>query len=242
MLRLISLGAALAVIGCRSVAQSSIRTKAPDIRRIHPAPGTHLIRFQELDEGVYKGSKPKTDADFEFLQAKGIKYIVNLKVFPWINNWEKHKAKKYGMTLLTGTISASPMEPSENHVNAVLCLLRDKRYHPIYFHCDLGRDRAMLIVGLYEMYYKGKPKEEAYKEMKYYGFKDDWTLAGLKNYFEKHSQQPVRRYVPHCPERPLKNTPIRSEADNSHEMDSVTFPDSIAPCPEPSEELVLQRK
>jgi hypothetical protein len=25
----------------------------------------------------------------------------------------------------------------------------DKRYHPIYFDSDLGRDRAMLIVGLY---------------------------------------------------------------------------------------------
>jgi len=40
------------------------------------------------------------------------------------------------------------------------------------------------------MYYKGKSKEEAYKEMKYYGFNDGWGLRGLKRYFEKHSQQP----------------------------------------------------
>src|SRR3979490_2599060 len=97
----------LGLVGCRSVAQSPVRTNAPDIRRIHPAPGTHLVRFQELDEGVYKGSKPKTDADYEFLQSKGIKYIVDLKFFPWLNKWEKHKAKKHGMILLTGTISAS---------------------------------------------------------------------------------------------------------------------------------------
>ncbi|HXN50881.1 MAG TPA: hypothetical protein VN943_03015 [Candidatus Acidoferrum sp.] len=140
---------ALAAVGCRSVAQSPIRNNTQGIRRIHPAPGTHLVRFQELDDGVYKGSKPKTDADYEFLQEKGIKYIVQLKVFPWLNNWEKQRAKKYGMTLLTGTISASPMEPSEKHINAVLCLLRNRRYHPIYIHCDLGRDRAMLITGLY---------------------------------------------------------------------------------------------
>jgi len=50
----------------------------------------------------------------------------------------------------------------------------------------------------YTNYYQGKSKEEAYKEMKYYGFKDSWTLAGLKNYFEKHSQQPVNQYVPRC--------------------------------------------
>jgi hypothetical protein len=151
----------LLAVGCRSVVQSPIRTNAPDIRRIHPAPGTNIVRFQQADDGVFKGSKPKTAADYQFLRAKGIKYIVDLKYFPWINNWEKRKARNYGMTMLTGTISVSPMVPSEKRVNAVLCLLHDKRYHPIYVHCDLGRDRAMLIVGLYEMYYNGKSKEEA---------------------------------------------------------------------------------
>jgi len=221
--------ALLSMIGCRSVAQSPIRSNAPDIRRIHPAQGTHLVRFQQLDVGVYKGSKPKTDADYQFLQSKGVKYIVNLKFFPWINNWEKHKARKYGMTLLTGTISASPMTPSESHVNAVLCLMRDKRYHPIYVHCDLGRDRAMLIAGLYEMYYQGKSKEDAFKEMKYYGFKDDWTLAGLKNYFEEHSTQPVSKYVPRCPERPLQAPGLHKETGSSKEVDSESN-NFIDPC------------
>jgi hypothetical protein len=198
---------ALAFIGCRSAVQSPMRNNAPDIRRIHPAPGTNLVRFQELDEGVYKGSKPKTDADYEFLQSKGVKYIVQLRYFPWLNWAEKRKAKKHGMTLLTGTISASTMQPRKKHIDAILCFLRDKRYHPLYVHCDLGRDRAMLITGLYEMYYKGKSKEDAYKEMKYYGFNDGWGLAGLKNYFEQHSQQPVSQYLPHCAENPASPLP-----------------------------------
>jgi hypothetical protein len=220
----------LAIIGSRAVAQSSIRTNAQDIRTIHPAEGTHLVRFQQLDEGVYKGSKPKTDADYQFLQSKGIKYLVTLRFFPFIHHSEKRKAKEYGMTLLTGTIGASPATPSEKHVNEILCLLRDKRYHPIYFHCDLGRDRAMLIAGLYEMYYKGKSKEEAWREMKYYGFKDDWTLAGLKNYFEKHSQQPVSKYVPHCPERPLESPGLHKETSESQEIDLDAYPDSLESC------------
>jgi hypothetical protein len=177
-----------------------------------------------LDEGVYKGSKPKTDADYEFLQEKGIKYILQLRLFPGLNKGEKQRAKKYGMTLLTGTINASPMEPSEKHINAVLCLLRDKRYHPIYIHCDLGRDRAMLITGLYEMYYKGRSKEEAYKEMKYYGFKDGWGLRGLKSYFEKHSKEPVSQYIPHCTERPLP-APQREEAGELQEINLETMLD-----------------
>jgi rhodanese/phosphatase family protein len=204
----------LVAVGCRSVGQSPVRNNAPDIRRIHPAPGTHFVRFQQLDEGVYKGSKPKIDADYEFLQSKGVKYILELRFFPWLNAIEKHKAKKHGMILLSRTISASTNEPSKKHVDAILCLLRDKRYHPIYFHCDLGRDRAMLIVGLYEMYYQGKSKGEAYKEMKYYGFKDSWTLAGLKRYFEKHSQQPVNQYVPRCAEREPQTASIRERASS----------------------------
>jgi len=64
------------------------------------------------------------------------------------------------------------------------------------------------------MYYQGKSKEEAYKEMKYYGFKDSWTLAGLKNYFEKHSQQPVSQYVPRCTEREPQPASIRERASS----------------------------
>lgn len=202
-------------MGCRSVAQPAIRNNAPDMRKVHPAPGTHLVRFQELDEGIYKGSKPKTDADYEFLRSKGVKFIVQLRLFPWLNLGEKETAKKYGMTLLTGTMSASPLEPSKRHVDAILCFLRDKRYHPLYIHCDLGRDRAMLIVGLYEMYYLGKSKQDAYKEMKYYGFKDDWTLAGLKNYFEHHSQQPVTQYLPHCAQPSIQANEPRASIDES---------------------------
>ena len=211
----------IACAGCRSVAQPPIRTNAPDIRRLHPAAGTALIRFQRIDEGVYKGSRPKTDADFEFLRSQGIRYIVNLKFFPWLNNIEKRRARRHGMIMLTGTIGAWTFQPSEKNVNAVLCLLRDKRYHPIYVHCDLGRDRAMLIVGLYEMYFNGKSKAEAWKEMQYYGFKDDWTLAGLKNYFEAHSQQPVNRFVPACPSanNPRNDRKLRTRTEGPISVD-----------------------
>lgn len=169
--------AACACVSCRSALEPPIRNNAPDIRRLHPAAGTALIRFQQIDDAVYKGSRPKTDADFQFLRSKGVRYIINLKFFPWLNQIEKRRARRQGMIMLTGQIGAWTFQPSEEHVNSVLCLMHDRRYQPIYVHCDLGRDRAMLIVGLYEMYYKGKSKEEAWHEMKYYGFKDDRTLS-----------------------------------------------------------------
>jgi hypothetical protein len=148
-------------VGCRSVAQPPVCGDAPDIRRIHPAPGTSIVRFEELDEGVYKGSKPKTEADYGFLKSRRVKYVVELRLFPGLNAIEKNRVKEHGMILIPATINASPIEPAERHVNQVLCLLHDPRYRPIYIHCDLGRDRAMLIAGLYGMYYRGMSKDEA---------------------------------------------------------------------------------
>lgn len=201
----------LGVAACRSAIDP--RAKSPDIARVHPAPGTNMVRFEELDEGVYHGSKPKTDADYEFLQSKNIKYIVDLKLFPYLYRGERDHAEQYGMTVIPATINASPMTPSEAHVNYILCLLHDKRYRPIYFHCDLGRDRAMLIVGLYDMYYRGMSKEAAWKHMKHFGFKDDWSLRGLKNYFETHSEQPVTRYIPDCSRVRKANPPAHADTE-----------------------------
>jgi hypothetical protein len=80
------------------------------------------------------------------------------------------------------------------------------------------------------MYYKGKSKEDAFKEMKYYGFKDDWTLAGLKDYFEKHSQQPVSKYIPHCPEHSLQSPALQKEAGELQEIDFDALPDLAESC------------
>jgi Tyrosine phosphatase family len=167
--------------------QYSVRTvSSRNIIADHPAPGTSIIRFGEVDAGVYRGSKPHTDADFRFLQSKHIHYILDIRFLPLLAAPEARKAREYGIGFLTSPMNGSPIPPSERHVNRILLILRDKRYHDIYFHCDLGRDRTSLIAGLYEMYFLGRSKQAAWEEMKQYGFKDSWTLAGLKSYFEKH--------------------------------------------------------
>jgi len=157
----------------------------------HPAPGTSVVRFTELDSNVYKGSKPKNDADYAFLQSKHVKYILNLRFLPLLSRPEQRKARKYGMTYVSVYINASPLSPSEKHVAKILEFLHDPCYQPIYFHCDIGRDRTSLIATLYRMYYSGLAPEDAWKEMKDYGFKDSWTLLGLKKYLNKHPKAPA---------------------------------------------------
>jgi hypothetical protein len=175
----------LLISGC-AIAQRDSRPSR------HPAPGTSIVRFAQVDVGLYKGSKPKTDADYRFLRSKNVKYILDLKFFPLLYRLEKRKAEKYGMVVIPATINASPFAPSEKHVQQILCVLADKRLRPLYFHCSVGRDRTSLIATLYELNYLGLSAKDARAEMERLGFKDDWTLRGLKAYLQHHSGSPSK--------------------------------------------------
>jgi hypothetical protein len=75
-----------------------------DSARDHPAPGTTLTRFEKIDDGVYKGSEPKNDADYQFLQSKQIQYIVAMKFFPLLDRLEVRRARKYGILVIPITM------------------------------------------------------------------------------------------------------------------------------------------
>lgn len=154
----------------------------------HPAPGTSITHFAQVDTSVYLGSKPKSSADFEFLRSKNIRYILNVKFLPFLTGPEKAKAKRYGIEFLSVLMNASPVAPCEKHVDEALRMMRT--HQPIYVHCVLGRDRTNLLGGLYRMYFLGVSRQKAWSEMKQDGFRDVWFLKGLSHYFEKHSTAP----------------------------------------------------
>jgi hypothetical protein len=121
------------------------------------------------------------------------KYIVDLQVIPLLTRLERRKAKKYGITLIPGTMNASPISPSEKHVSQILTILHDERYHPVYFHCKFGRDRTSIIAALYQMYFLGMSQQEAvqYLHDSGYGFKYGWLRSGLTRYLKKHPTPPA---------------------------------------------------
>ena len=157
------------------------------------AAGASLKHFGSIDDGVYKGSRPKSDADYRFLQSLHVKYIVDLQAIPFLTRFEKGKAKKYGITVIPGTMNASPISPSEEHITQILTILRDKRYRPVYFHCKFGRDRTAVIAALYQMYFQGMSQEEAvhYLHDTGYAFKFGWLRSGLTRYLKEHPTPPV---------------------------------------------------
>ena len=79
--------APLFVWGGHALAWTPAADNSPDdSSHRHPAPGASIVRFAQVDDGVYRGSRPKNDADFKFLQSKHIKCILELKFHPsWID-------------------------------------------------------------------------------------------------------------------------------------------------------------
>lgn len=174
-------------------ASSQAATSDSDFVSQTAAAGSSLKHFGSIDEGVYKGSRPKSDADYRFLQSLHIKYIVDLQVIPLLTRLEQRKAKKYGITVIPGIMNASPFSPSEKHIDKILAILRDERHHPIYFHCKFGRDRTAIIAALYQMYFLGMSPQEAdqYLHDSGYAFKFGWLRSGLTRYLKNHPNPPV---------------------------------------------------
>ena len=149
-----------------------------------------LQHFSKVADGVYKGSTPRNEAAFAMLRSYGIRTIVDIDFLPLTSRFEKSKADRYGMRFFAVKMNGSPVPPSERHVNQILAILHDKRYHPVYFHCALGRDRTSLIAALYKMYFEGYSERRAWQYMRESGFKDSWTLRGLKTYLDEHPRRP----------------------------------------------------
>ncbi len=71
--------AALLVASNLAIADKNVSRLGP---ADHPTPGTTIVRFGEVAPGVYRGSKPHTDADFRFLQSKHIRYDLDIRFLP----------------------------------------------------------------------------------------------------------------------------------------------------------------
>lgn len=174
--------------GALWVFSASLLSSQPAFTSEQAAEGSKLKHFAEVDKNIYKGSKPRSDADFRFLQSLHVRYIVDLEILPFMTSLEQRKANRYGITVIRGLMNASPVSPSEKHVDYILATLR--RDQPVYFHCKYGRDRTNVIAALYKMYFLGMTEQEAMRYVHDEGYKDGWMRAGLLRYIRKHPTQP----------------------------------------------------
>lgn len=144
----------------------------------------------QVSPGILTGRQPRDQVDYEALKAQGVRTILSVQVLPWDVARGRRQAELFGITFRNLPIPAWVLKPSESLVKEALMTLRDRTLRPIYFHCKLGRDRAVLIVGLYRIYFEDWTPDAAWEEMLRSGFKVRWSLRGLRAYFWSHCEKP----------------------------------------------------
>jgi hypothetical protein len=73
------------------------------------------------------------------------------------------------------------------------------------------------------MYFGGFAAQDAWQEMKDYGYKDSWTLLGLKKYLNKHPKPPASSPQPVTP-APLRHRYLMGKFHGSRLADPAPQP------------------
>jgi protein-tyrosine phosphatase len=148
------------------------------------------LAIVEVSPGIFEGPKPRTQAHFDALRAKGVRTILSLEELPWDVWPERRHARRNGFRYRDVPILASPLPPSEKRVKEALLVLNDACLRPVYIHCLLGEDRSTFIIGLYRVYFQDWTPQAAWAEMLRLGFHARLTLRGFETYFWRHTQKP----------------------------------------------------
>jgi hypothetical protein len=143
------------------------------------------LECAQVAPGVYRGSAPRTEDDYRQLQGLGVRTVLDLRTFRTRRmDQECRCIKSLGMTYVRSGVSFWPEK--DGSAERAFCKLTDARLHPIYIHCELGRDRSGLVVALYRVRCQGWSLEAAYCEMERLGFHH--YLRALERYFWDHAK------------------------------------------------------
>lgn len=138
-------------------------------------------QLMQIDQTVFRGVQPQTDADYAAIKATGINTILNLR---WDKSVAQSKidAESRGFKFLNVPINAVK-GPTDAEIAQVWTILNDPSNGKILFHCTLGRDRTGLISALYRVKVQGWKPADAYKEWTGFGFSNSF-LKALDGYFK----------------------------------------------------------
>jgi hypothetical protein len=139
----------------------------------------------QVAPGVYRGRAPRTEDDYRQLQRLSVRTVLDVRTFRKRRmDKECRCIKAHGMRYVRSGVSFWPEK--DGSAERAFCKLTDARLHPIYIHCELGRDRSGLIVALYRVRCQGWNPEAAYCEMERFGFHH--YLRALERYFWDHAR------------------------------------------------------
>jgi hypothetical protein len=153
--------------------QVSAKPKDPNVNNI--------MNFKKVNDGLYRGGLPSKD-NLAGLKALGVKTTVTLMgevpVFDTVLvEREKLWAKSVGIKFIqcevpTGKVPFSG-KPTAQIAADFLKVITDPANQPCFVHCLHGRDRTGTMVAVYRMTYDHLTNQQAFDEMKTFGFNQD---------------------------------------------------------------------
>ena len=146
--------------------------------------GIKIKNFGQINENYYRGGQPK-EGDFAALKKLGIKTVINLrndrleKEAGWVND----AGMTYFLIPLTGNHPATAEQ-----TEYFLRLVSDPANWPVFVHCATGRHRTGEMTAIYRIARDSWSADQAYAEMKKYGFYSFPNHGSLKEYVYKYYQ------------------------------------------------------
>jgi protein tyrosine/serine phosphatase len=139
---------------------------------------TRIDNFGCINEKFYRGAQPRP-GDYKDLAAMGVKTIIDLQQDG--ERDEQEMVEAAGMKFHRIGMSDSSW-PSPEKAAQFIKLVNDPENQPVFIHCHGGRHRAGIMTAIYRMSHDGWDADQAYQEMKQYGFERGFGHSSLKDY------------------------------------------------------------
>jgi hypothetical protein len=123
------------------------------------------FQIESLDEGVYVGSAPRSQADFQRLRRLGVRHIIDIRSFKILaSGIESHRAAQWDVSYERIPIGFVPTK--RQTIPCILAKLQRPTCGAVFIHCNLGSDRTGLIAALYRVETLGWDPQHAFSVWK----------------------------------------------------------------------------
>ncbi len=141
-----------------------------------------ISNFYQVNSVIFRGARPE-EKDFYLLVQTGIKTVLSLETK--FSPKERDLAEKHSFVYMWIPMH-SLFTPTKETVDEIIAILRNPVYQPVFIHCRGGKDRTGLVIAAYRIAVEGWTFDDAYKEMKKFGFHS--YLFWWKKFLRKYAQ------------------------------------------------------
>lgn len=139
---------------------------------------------QQVNQNIKRGGRPEM-SDVATLQAQGYKTIINIDDDYMAIMKEKDYAESLGFNYIANPIEVQ-QPVNDEEIDMLLTEMQNPENFPIFVHCQHGRDRTGMLVGVYRVLVEGWTAKAAYDEMLKFGFRPQFKK--LDNYFKSKTR------------------------------------------------------